>query len=148
MIFDTSTQQGRKKAIDRVKYLLDKCAKFEVLEKKKKRTYNQNNYLHLILSWFSLELGYELEYTKQVIFKQFVNPEIFKHVFVSEKTGEEIEYFRSTSDLKTDEMSAAIERFRTYSEIKANIYLPTPKDTIYLEEIENQLEIYHNKIYL
>lgn len=148
MIFDTSTQQGRKKAIDRVKHLLDKKAKFEVVEKKRKRTYSQNNYLHLILGWFSLELGYEMEYTKQIIFKQYANQEIFKHSFVNEKTGEEIEYYRSTKNLKTDEMSAAIERFRTYSEVKAGLYLPTPKDTIYLEEIENELEKYNNKIYL
>ncbi|MDV3631977.1 hypothetical protein CMU57_09885 [Elizabethkingia anophelis] len=148
MIFDTSTQQGRKKAVDRVKHLLDKKAKFEVVEKKRNRTYSQNNYLHLILGWFSLELGYKMEYTKQIIFKQYANQDIFKHSFVNEKTGEEIEYYRSTKDLKTDEMSAAIERFRTYSEVNSGLYLPTHKDTIYLEQIENELEKYNNKIYL
>ncbi|OPC11928.1 hypothetical protein BAX93_05350 [Elizabethkingia meningoseptica] len=148
MIFDTSTQQGRKKAVDRVKHLLDKKAKFEVIEKKRKRTYSQNNYLHLILGWFSLELGYKYEYTKQIILKQYASPSVFKSEFVNEKTGELIEYFRSTKDLKTDEMSVAIEHFRTYSEVKAGLYLPTSKDTIYLEEIENELEKYNNKIYL
>ncbi|WP_379963944.1 hypothetical protein [Epilithonimonas sp. UC225_85] len=148
MIYDTSKPDGRKKAIDKVKHLLDKKAKIEVVEKRKNRTYSQNNYLHLILGWFALEYGETIEYVKQIIFKQWVNPELFKFDFVNEKTGEVREAWRSTAKLNTKELTEAIERFRTFSQVKLNLYLPTPTDLPLLEEIENQLEEYQNKIYL
>jgi hypothetical protein len=148
MIFDTSKPEPRKKAISRIKYLLDKGAKIEVLEKKKNRTYSQNNYLHLILGWYALEYGDTLEYVKQIVFKQDVNEHLFKTEFVNRKTGEFRERWRSTKELNTKEMSEATERFRNYSVQKLGLYLPEPKDTIYLEEIENELEKYENQIYL
>jgi|GEM_PF-219212 len=148
MIFDTSKPDMRKKAINRIKHLLDKNAKIEVLEKKKNRTYSQNNYLHLILGWYALEYGETLEYVKQIIFKQKVNENIFKTEFINYQTGEVRDRIKSTAELNTEEMSAATERFRNYSIKTLNLYLPEPKDVIHLEEIENQLEQHHNKIYL
>jgi hypothetical protein len=148
MIFDTSNPDMRKKAINRIKHLLDKNAKIEVLEKNKNRTYSQNNYLHLILGWYALEYGDTVEEIKQEHFKKIVNPDIFKTEFVNMKTGEVRDRWKSTAELNTEEMSAATERFRNYSIKTLNLYLPEPKDLVHLEEIENQLEQYHNKIYL
>ncbi|PIF44331.1 hypothetical protein CLU96_1275 [Chryseobacterium sp. 52] len=148
MIFDTSNPDMRKKAIDRVKNLLEKKAKIEVLEKRRNRTYSQNNYLHLILGWYALEYGDTLEEIKQEHFKRIVNRDLFITEFINYKTGEVRERWRSTTELDTKEMSTAIERFRNYSVKTLNIYLPEPKDLVHLEEIENQLEQYHNKIYL
>lgn len=148
MIFDTSIPNMRKKAIDRVKNLLDKKAKFEVLEKKKSRTYSQNNYLHLILGWYALEYGDTLEEIKQEHFKKIVNPDLFKTEFINYKTGEVRERWKSTTELNTKDFSTATERFRNYSAKTLNLYLPEPKDLVHLEEISNQLEQYHNKIYL
>ncbi|WP_228372391.1 hypothetical protein [Chryseobacterium daeguense] len=138
----------KKKAINRIKHLLDKNAKIEVLEKKKNRTYSQNNYLHLILGWYALEYGDTLEEIKQEHFKKIVNPGIFKTEFINKKTGEVRDRWRSTKELNTEEMSLATERFRNYSMKTLNLYLPEPKDIVYLEEIENQLEQHQNKIYL
>ncbi|WP_027378149.1 hypothetical protein [Chryseobacterium sp.] len=148
MIFDTSIPEMKKKAINRIKHLLDKNAKIEVLEKKKNRTYSQNNYLHLILGWYALEYGDTLEEIKQEHFKKIVNPGIFKTEFINKKTGEVRDRWRSTKELNTEEMSLATERFRNYSMKTLNLYLPEPKDIVYLEEIENQLEQHQNKIYL
>ena len=148
MIFDTSNPIQAKKFKERVNYLFQKRAKVEVVEKKKNRTYNQNNYLHLILGWFALEYGETLEYTKQIIFKDWVNEHIFKVEFVNKKTGEVRDRWRSTSELNTKEMSEATERFRNYSVQKLGLYLPEPKDIAHLEEIENQLKEYQNQIYL
>lgn len=148
MIFDLSKEEPRQQAIDRMKYLLGKNAKIEINEKRKNRTYSQNNYLHLILGRFALEYGETLEYVKQVIFKQWVNEDIFKYERVNEKTGEYREAYRSTAQLNTKEMSEAIERFRNYAAMNLDLYLPEPKDLAHLEEIENQLEQYSNKIYL
>lgn len=146
MIFDTSIPTIRKKAISRIKYLLDKNAKIEVVEKKNNRTYNQNNYLHLILSYYAIEYGETMQYVKQIIFKQWVNKDLFKTEFVNKKTGEVREAWRSTADLNTKEMSIATERFRNYSVKTLGLYIPEPKDIVHLEEIENYIE--ENKIYL
>lgn len=146
MIFDTSIPTIRKKAINRIKHLLDKKAKIEVLEKKNNRTYSQNNYLHLILGYFAIEYGETREYVKQIIFKQWVNEHIFKTEFINKKTGEVREAWRSTTALNTKEMSEATERFRNYSVKNLGLYLPEPKDLVHLEEIENYIE--ENKMYL
>ncbi|MEN5308784.1 hypothetical protein ABE425_14805 [Chryseobacterium cucumeris] len=148
MIFDTSIPIIRKKAINRIKHLLDKKAKIEVLEKKKNRTYSQNNYLHLILGWYALEYGDTLEEIKQEHFKKNVNPDLFRTEFINYKTGEIRERWRSTRELNTGEMSSAIERFRNYSVKSLGLYLPEPGDLVHLDEIKNQLEQHHNKIYL
>ncbi len=55
------------KAIDYVKKLIGLGHNFEIITKYKNRSLPQNAYLHLILSKFSIEFGYELEYTKQEI---------------------------------------------------------------------------------
>jgi len=148
MIFDTSRPTDRKEAVKRLNHLFSKNAKIEVLEKRKNRTYSQNNYLHLILGWFALEYGDTMEEIKQEIFKKIVNPDLFEVEFINYKTGEVRMRWRSTSELNTVEMSTAIERFRNYSVNRFNLYLPEPKDIAHLETIENELEKYHNKIYL
>ena len=148
MIYDTSIQSKAIEAVNRISFLIDKEAKIEIKEKSRTRSISQNNYLHLILGWFALEYGETLEYTKQIIFKQWVNPEIFKTEFVNQKTGEFREEWKSTKHLTKDEMTTAIDRFRAYSVKNMNLYLPEPNDLALLEEIENQLEEYSNKIYL
>ena len=65
MIYQTENALQRHRAIDKFKKLLEKQATIEIIEKKPKRTYKQNRYLHLILGFFSLETGYTLEETKQ-----------------------------------------------------------------------------------
>ena len=148
MIFDTSKKNQAQKFKERANFLYKKGAKIEIVEKSRTRSISQNNYLHLILGWFALEYGETLEYTKQIIFKQWVNPEIFKTEFVNHKTGEFREEWKSTKHLTKDEMTTAIDRFRAYSVKNMNLYLPEPNDLALLEEIENQLEEYSNKIYL
>lgn len=148
MIYDTSKQELRKKAIDRVKFLLDKKAKIEITEKSRNRTYSQNNYLHLILGWFALEYGETLDYVKQEIFKKEVNWNLFKTEFINYQTGEVRDDWKSTAKLTKAELSEAIERFRNYSAKNMNLYLPEPKDLTHLDEIANELEKHSNKIYL
>lgn len=148
MIFDLSNPQMRKRAIRRIQHLLDKNAKIEVLEKKKNRTYSQNNYLHLILSHYALEYGDTLAEIKLEHFKKKVNPDIFKTTHINYVTGEEREDWRSSANLNTEEFSLATERFRNYSAQTLGLYLPEPKDLIHLEEIKNKIEQHESRIYL
>lgn len=148
MIFDTSNEEQGQNFKERANFLYKKGAKIEILEKSSKRTYSQNNYLHLILGWFALEYGETIDYIKQEFFKNIVNENLFKYEFINYKTGEVREGWKSTAQLTKAELTEAIERFRNYSSKNMNLYLPEPKDIAHLDEISNKLEKHANKIYL
>lgn len=136
MIYSLANSLEKEQAITRFNYLLENKKKIELKVKNPKRSISQNSYLHLILSAFGLEFGYTLEEVKQEIFKKEVNPEIF----YDGEAGKlkKIERFRSSSDLDSKEMTIAIERFLNYS-AKHGYRLPEPKDLIWIEELEKQV---------
>lgn len=147
MIFNASNEFDIQRAKERLGYLIDKKKTFEITEKKPKRTYSQNNYIHLLFAWFALEYGETPEYVKQEIFKKLVNPQIFLTEYVNYKTGEVREAWRSTADLNTKEMTTAIDNFRDYASKEAGIYLPTPDDLNSLNEIERQVNNLQGRYY-
>lgn len=140
MLYDTSNKLDKNRAIEKFKYLISKGKIIELKEKRKIRSISQNSYLHLILSWFALEMGETLKYTKETTFKKEVNPDIFKYEFVNRKTGEIRTEFKSSSLLNTKEMTTAIDRFRNFASTEFGIYLPEPKDLVSLREMERQIE--------
>lgn len=119
--------------------LIKKGGMVELKRKSPLRSLAQNRYCHLLLGYFSTEFGYTIEETKFSIFKKQVNPEIFLRRRVN-KRGEEIQYVRSTAELTTAEMNTAIERFRNYSAIECQFYLPAPNENQFLEYIEKEIE--------
>jgi len=147
MIFNANNEFDIQRAKERLGYLIEKKKTFEITEKKPKRTYSQNNYIHLLFAWFALEYGETPEYVKQDIFKKLVNPQIFLTEYVNYKTGEVREAWRSTADLNTKEMTTAIDNFRDYASKEAGIYLPTPDDLNSLNEIEIQVNNLQGKYY-
>ena len=147
MIFNASNEFDIQRAKERLGYLIEKKKTFEITEKKPKRTYSQNNYIHLLFAWFALEYGETPEYVKQEIFKKLVNPQIFLTEHVNYKTGEVREAWRSTADLNTKEMTTAIDNFRDYASKEAGIYLPTPDDLNSLNEIERQVNNLQGRYY-
>lgn len=145
MILDLSIPLNIEKARTKLDYLIEKGVTVELTEKRKRRSISQNNYLHLVLSWFGLEAGYTLQEVKQQIFKERINSDVF---YLGEQTkgGVTIQKWRSTSDLNTKELTDCIEKFRNWSSKEAGIYLPEPKDLAMLQEIENQIK--NNRKYL
>lgn len=146
MIYNSSNQLQKKQAIEKMNYFIANEKTFELTEKRPVRTLSQNNYLHLILSWYALEYGETLAEIKLKLFKKQLNTDIFKTEFINKKTGEIREDFRSSASLDTKEMTIAIDRFRNYSSKEAGIYLPSPNDLHILQDIKNQIE--NNKQYL
>ncbi len=138
MIYKTTNIHHRQRAIERFKFLLDKKATIELTEKKPKRTIKQNSYLHLILGWFGFEFGYTLEEVKQDIFKKIVNPVIFYEGEFGELVP--IQRWRSTASLDTRELTIAIDNFRDYASREAGIYLPSPDEKDFLDEIYIELK--------
>ena len=146
MLYNPEKEIDIQRAIVKLKQLIASKKVFELKEKRPKRSLSQNNYLHLILSWYALEYGETLEYIKQEIFKKFVNKSIFEFEYVNRRTGETRTEYRSTANLDTAELSMAINRFRDFSVKQAGIYLPEPKDLVLLQEIE--IQITNNQHYL
>lgn len=136
MIYELKKSVDKLKALQYLNKLIESEANIE-LKKKAKRSLNQNNYLYLILSYYAIEYGASVEFIKLEYFKKLVNSEIFcfqKKVV----TGIFIEEVKSTSVLDSVEMTKAIERFRNWSvsDDGGNIYLPTPNEDKFLNEID------------
>lgn len=113
----------------------------EVKKKHRPRSIAQNSYLHVCLSYFASEFGYNLEEVKYNIFKKIVNQDIFSKQRVN-KRGLVVTYWRSTADLDTKELTDAIERFRNYSAMVAGLYIPEPNEEDALLEAQKQIALY------
>jgi len=148
MLYNAEKRIDVERAVAKVNDLIKRKKKFEVIEKKPIRSLSQNNYLHLILSWFALEYGETLEYIKVEYFKKLVNKELFEFQFENHKTGEVRTEYRSTATLDTRELTLAIDKFRDFSAKHANIYLPEPKDLVFLQEIQDEITQHKNLLYL
>lgn len=139
------TKPIRRAQFERRAALLSNSGVLVRLEEITPRSLKQNNYLHLILSYYALEFGYCLEYTKRHIFKILVNPDIFIIERVNTQTGEIYKDLKSTAKATKDELSQAINKFKDHA-AKGGLYLPSPEDLPYLTEIVEQIE--NNKNFL
>lgn len=139
MIFNLSNPYEVDKFTEYVNRLICQKSIVELKKRLPNRSLSQNNYLHLILSYFGCELGYNLDEVKYMFFKKTVNEDIFKRKRVNNK-GVEVVYYRSTSELTTGEMTTAIDRFRNYSSAVVGVYLPSPNENQMLVYIEQEIE--------
>jgi len=146
MLYNPAKPIDVQRAAEKLKYFVEYNKVFELSAKKVPKTYPQLKYAHLIMSWFALEYGEQLEYIKLEYFKKLVNPAIFEYEFVNRITSEVRTEYKSLANITKDELTLAIDRFRDYSSKHAGIYLPEPKDTVYLREIEIQVK--NNEHYL
>lgn len=144
MLYNPNNPIDKEKATRKFNKLIDGSELFELTEKKT-RTDRQNNYLHLILSWFALDYGETLEYIKDEFFKR-MNADIFEYERINPKTGEKRKAFRSSANLTTGEMSTCIDRFRNWSSKECDIYLPEANEHEFLKAV--QAEISRNQQWL
>ena len=145
MIYDLTDDFDKKRFKSRCNALYKRGGMVELTEKKMRRTIPQNAYLHLILGWFAIETGNRLEFVKQEYFKRHINPDLFVMGKDDEYLGK-IQVLRSSRDLDSAEMTTAIDRFRAWSSQEAGIYLPSPDEQAFLQEVEK--EMYRNKEFL
>lgn len=146
MLLDLSKEYHIQKALNRLDVLAKKGALVELTEKRTIST-QQNRYLHLIIGWFCLHTGYDMDYAKRVIFKGLVNREMF---FIETRIidGKKVTKFHSVTSDEVN-ISIAIDKFRTYCNDKAGIYIPLPDEEVFKEwviEVTNKMET--NKYYL
>lgn len=138
MIYDLGNTSDRQRFASRVTMLWDKGRIAELTEKKPQRTLSQNAYLHALLGWFALEYGETMGWVKENYFKRLCNRDIFVRVKNDRLLGE-VEYLRSSRDCDTGEMTLAVDRFRDWSNKECGIYLPTPEDQLFLQQIEIEM---------
>lgn len=144
MIYNLRCHQDVAKLKERIDKLFTKQCIVELIEKKPQRTLSQNNYLHLILTYFAIQHGYTLNETKENYFKILCN----KNIFVVEKENDSLGKFislRSSSELTTEEMSLAINRFKNWS-ADNGLVLPDSENWHFLNHIRNMEQ--ENKEYL
>ena len=145
MIYNLSSQLDVLNARTRLEFLIKRGCIVELIEKKQKRTINQNAYLHLLLGYFASQTGNTLEWVKQQYYKKLCNPDLFIGEREDKFIGR-VRYVRSSADLRTDEMNLSIERFRNWSASEAGIYLPEATSEAEIAALQVEVERY--KTYL
>lgn len=138
MLFDLSNILDRERFKRRSNELYKKGCVVELTEKKPPRTLRQNSYLHLLIGWYAMETGNTIGYVKREYFKRLCNKEIFTRTKQDEYVGE-VEVLRSTKECDTADLTLAIERFRTWSVAECGIYLPSPDEREFLQQIEVEI---------
>lgn len=139
MIYELSNDYDTEKFLDKVDKLVQSKKIVELKVKSPIRSLRQNRYLHLILGWFATNYGCSIDEAKIDFFKRKCNSAIFLRSRKN-KTGKEVKYLLSTADLDSEQMTTAIERFRNWSAIEADLYLPDPSDLRFLQYVEKEIE--------
>ena len=138
MVYDLNNEYQREDFKRRVNDLYTKKCIVELTRKSPQRTCPQNKYLHLILSWWASYYGCSKNYAKLHFFKLECNKEIFVRPDTA-KDGTLINEIRSSSELTTEEMTLAIQRFRNYCALH-ECYLLSPEEQEYLLYIDRQIQ--------
>lgn len=146
MFFDLSNELQAENFKKRCNALYKKRCVVDLTEKKPQRTIRQNSYLHAALGYFGLQFGYTIEEVKNWYFKETCNKEMFVKIIHDSITGEERKVLKSSSDLDTEQMTIAIERFRNWAANVAGVYIPSPEEHRLVEQME--IETLRAKLYL
>ena len=136
MLYNLQDELSRQRFAAKVRSLWEKGTIVELTDKRR-RTLNQNAYLHCILAAVAIETGNSLETIKQEIYKRRVNPDIFV-MEKEDKTLGRITVLRSSAKLDKEEMSLSIDRFKKFA-ADNEIYLPEPGDLELQALIEYEL---------
>lgn len=139
MIFNLNNNYEHQKFKDYVNKLFVQKAIIEVKKKPLNRSLSQNNYLHLILSYFASQYGCSSNEAKVDFYKRLCNKELFQRKTIN-KLGNEVSFLRSSSQLTTLEMTTSIERFRNWSSGEAGIYLPAPNEHQMILYVQQEIE--------
>lgn len=138
MIYDLSKPLDAERFSARVRFLSEKQRMVELTDVSR-RSLNQNNYLHTVLTYFANELGERMEYVKETYFKRMCNCDIFVYKQADRVTGEETERVRSTREISREDMTVAIERFRKFASDNG-CYIPSSEEHEYLRQMEYENE--------
>lgn len=129
-----------KEAVEYLNKLIAKQAIVEIIEKHKRRTTNQNSYLHLLLSYCAQEFGENIDWFKLNIFKILINRDIFVTDYKGSKIDISIKQIKSSRDVTTKEMSIAVNRLILFAGKEMSLQLPEANEFDKIRQLENHLE--------
>ena len=132
MIYNLAVDLDRERFKKRVNALFAKKVMVE-LQDISRRTYKQNSYLHLIISYFASQIGEKADVVKQVIYKQIVNKDMFV------RFRDNVQYLRSVKDLTSDEMNMSITRLKLYCS-ENGVYIPHEGEEEYIRCMMYEVE--------
>jgi len=138
MKYDLTHKHDIKRLYLRLKQLVKKESLVDLTDKST-RSLNQNNYIHLLFTYFAIEIGSSLDYVKQYVFKEMVCPEVFLYNRTL-KSGEVIQEKRSTAKIPKETLTECIKKFKEWSAREAGIPLPEATDQGWLRSIEVEAE--------
>ena len=118
----------------------EKGGQVEIRKIYKQRTLSQNNYLHLLCSYFASQYGCSLEDAKYEFFKKRYNSDIFVKTRIH--NGREVKYVRSSAGLDRPEMKLAIERFKNKVLEEFGWPLPDAEDKDFIREAKKEIRRY------
>lgn len=144
MMYDLSNPLQCESFKVKAEHLAKKGVIVELTEKKPVRTMAQNKYLHVILSYFGLQVGETMEYVKKNYYKILCNKETFIRE-VDDKYLGKVKILRSSSELDSDEFSLTISKFRDWAATEG-IYIPSSEEHLMIQQME--VELSRNKEYL
>ena len=137
MKYDLSKTLDINKMFAKIDSMIARGVIVELTEKKPVRTLSQNNYLHVCITLFAIEFGYNMEDAKQHLKR--------KCSFMHEGEGDDVRT-KLTRNLDTKQLTDFIEWIRTYAS-QRGCYIPTPEEYI-TNKFEIDREIDRNKEYL
>jgi hypothetical protein len=118
----------------------------EIKEVKASRSSQQNRYVHTLLGTCALQIGEDLTYFKEHIWKRLICPEMFRTEYLNPVTKETREDWRSSADLDTKEMSEAVDKLKLWAVSELGINLPDAHQEIEVNKMEREVE--KNRRYL
>jgi hypothetical protein len=137
-LYDLNKELRAQQFLKRVKSLM-KNKRFVKLEEMTEKTLPQMGLVHVWFQCYATFTGYTVNYTKQYIFKQVVNPLTFIVDTTNEETGEVYTEIRSMATLTKEELSLCMTKFNNEC-AKIDLRLPLPTDKLYIREIREAAE--------
>ena len=139
MKYDLSKSYDQQKAKEYLSKLTESGSKANLTKIHPKRSTDQNSYLHVLFSLWGKEFGYTRDETKQTV-KVSLNYTYNK--VGTNKDGKHMDTFVvKTSKMDSKELTIFIEKFRDWSAMTCDFYLPSPAE--YIEEqiyFDNEIE--------
>jgi len=137
---ETERQEFRRYCNDVYLWGCEKGGIVEITKRYRPRSLSQNNYLHLLLSYFASQYGCSLEDAKYEFFKKRYNTDMF--VKTRKHNGREVTYVRSSASLDKNEMRLAIDRFKNKVLEEFGLYLPDADNYAAVREAEKDIARY------
>ena len=137
MIYDLGNNEDKNKAAYKFSKLVEDGKLIELTEKRKKRSIQQNKYLHVCLSLFAIAVGYNLNEAKTTLKRECLSMRYIKDGSI---------FLKRTRDLNTKELTDFIEFIIDFAGVQG-ISIPRSEEYI-TNQIEIDREISRNKNFL